>query len=207
MIGIYGGSFDPIHNGHLRMAVTVQESLDLSQLKFIPCRQHALQKTFHASSKHRLAMLQLAIAGRSHFSIDSIEIDNPKISYTLETLKALKQKHPEETLVLILGLDAFLSLPQWFKWKELLDYSSIIVTTRPGYELPNSGVLIDYLHEHLFATSKELLHADRHGIYMLPAPLLNISSHYIRDEIQMNHSATYLLPENVINYIKQENLY
>src|SRR3990167_8466433 len=132
MIGIYGGSFDPIHNGHLRAALETCEQLQLQKILFIPCYHHAFNKCLHASSEQRLAMLQLAIQGNSLFTVDDREINQPSTSYTIDTLISLHKEYPKQKFALIIGTDAFLQFHQWHRWREILHYANIIILHRPG---------------------------------------------------------------------------
>ena len=207
MIGLYGGSFDPIHNGHLRAALVVQQQLNLAAIKFIPCGEHAFQKPLQASNEQRLAMLTLALAEQNDFSLETIEIDREETSYTVQTLERLSAQYPGERFALILGLDAFLSLPQWNRWQELLDYASLIVTSRPGYVWPEDNELARYVAQHRITDSDQFLQSQQSAIFMLEMPALNISSCYIRLQLQQQHSIDYLLPSPVVDYIAEHSVY
>lgn len=134
MIGILGGTFDPIHFGHLRTALDVVEDLNLQQLRFIPCGEPPHRDQPHASPAQRLAMVQLAIASESRFMVDAREIQRGGPSYMVETLESLRQELGEQqSLGLIVGLDAFAALDSWYRWQDLIDLAHLIIMTRPGW--------------------------------------------------------------------------
>ena len=143
MIGVFGGSFDPIHNGHLRAAVEIGEHLQLQQIRFVPCHIHALSKSFHASSSQRIKMLEIALKNQPHFVVDDREMKLEQTSYMVDTLMSLREEYGKDKLGLILGVDTFLQLPKWHRWQEILDYASIIVVQRPGYQLPSDSNIHD----------------------------------------------------------------
>jgi nicotinate-nucleotide adenylyltransferase len=207
MIGLFGGSFDPIHNGHLRVALEAQQRLGLSQVRFIPCHTHAFAKPIQATAAQRLAILKLAISGEPHFHVEPHEIEQHNVSYTIDTVITLKHKFPTEKLALLIGVDAFVALPKWHRWQEIIDYASIIVLHRPGYTIPVAGEVIDYLKEHECHDAKTFTEQSPSGIYLLSLPMLEISSTYIRHSIRDGKNAKYLLPDAALNYIHEQKIY
>ena len=132
-IGLIGGTFDPVHNGHLYLAEQAQKFFDLERVIFLPAfRSPHKLATEPESRKHRLAMLSLALKNRTTFSINQIEIDNQAVSYTVDTLKELKSKNSDWNLFLILGADAFQSIDTWKESSQLLSFCNIVVGERPG---------------------------------------------------------------------------
>jgi nicotinate-nucleotide adenylyltransferase len=206
MIGIYGGSFDPIHHGHLRAALEVCERLSLDKLFFVPCFQHPLNKAINAESQHRLAMLQLAIGNCPLFAIDQRELQRNDYSYTIETVESFNTSYPQEKLALIIGADAFLQFQQWHRWTEILDYANIVILHRPGYHLPEGDLKV-YLEQHQCTNSKNFGKTSNNSIIILEMPLLEISSTYIRQQIKSGLSAQYLLPYSVNKYIVANDIY
>ena len=206
MIGVFGGSFDPIHFGHLLAAQTCIEQLSLKKLLFVPCHQHPFGKQFSASNQQRLDMLQRAIADNQLLAIDDRELHSEQTSYTFDTLNALAQDYPEQKLAFIIGIDAFANLPSWHRWQEILELAHIIVLPRPGFILPESGELYDYLCQHYCVDPKTLADSTS-KIVIIDAPLLEISSSEIRDMFAKKQNPRYLLPNKVLNYIKEQHIY
>jgi len=207
MIGIFGGSFDPVHNGHLRAALETYQRLRLEKICFLPCYQHAFSKPLQASASQRLKMLELATIKQPFFCVSDDEIKQQTTSYTIETLKAMKQRQPQEKLALMIGIDAFLELPKWQQWRTLLDYASIIVLHRPGHYLPGNGLIDEYLAEHRCKDKATFINQEIHSIFLLSIPMLEISSTYIRQQIKEQQSVLYLLPQTIVNYINEKNIY
>lgn len=206
MIGVYGGSFDPIHFGHLLAAQTCIEQLSLEKVLFVPCHQHPFGKQFVASEQQRLDMLQLAIAKNPLLDIDQRELQQEKTSYTVDTLTSLQQDYPDQKLALIMGIDAFAHLPSWHRWQEILELAHIIVLPRPGFTLPESGELHDYLKQRHCADLSTLTESTSQ-IVILDAALLEISSSEIRGLLAEGQSPRYLLPELVLDYIHDQGIY
>ena len=135
-LGLFGGTFDPIHLGHLRLAETAREALSLERVRFIPAGQPPHRATPGASGADRLAMARLATADNPGFEVDAAEVDAAQASFTILTLERLRAElGPARPLVLLLGVDAFLGLPTWRRWTELFDFAHLAVASRPGYTL------------------------------------------------------------------------
>ncbi|MSP53029.1 MAG: nicotinate-nucleotide adenylyltransferase [Gammaproteobacteria bacterium] len=205
MIGIFGGSFDPIHNGHLRAALEVLQRLELKKILFVPCQQHAFGKTFNATAAQRLEMLELAIQGEEEFVVDARELQRTGISYTIDTLIELNAENPNEIYSLILGMDTFLSLHKWHQEEEILNYANVIVVDRPALEA--TRMIDSTFADYVCTNVHEFMHSKAGKIFFLSAPLLEISATYIRNEVAANKSIRYLVPEAVADYIQTEKIY
>jgi len=231
-IGIFGGTFDPIHYGHLRAALELQQILDLAEVRFIPCQTPVHKQTVFASAEHRLAMLKLATKGINNFVVDPREVYRDTPSYMIETLQSLKQDFPDTPLLLIMGNDAFSQLPTWQEWQSLLDYCHILVVLRPGYRLNLDAQMQNYYDEHVLTDASELelfpspagksggteqfpspacgrgvRGEGKGGIYVQTVTALDISATMIRAQISANLNPKFLLPDPVLAYIVGQNLY
>lgn len=145
MIGLLGGTFDPIHFGHLRPALELYETLDLEQLRIIPCGTPPHRDPPCANGEQRLAMLRLALAGQPGLVIDPRELQRPGPSYMVDTLISLREELGDVPLALIIGMDAFHGLERWHRWRELVDLCHLIVIHRPGWQEPAEGELANLL--------------------------------------------------------------
>ena len=144
-IGVFGGTFDPIHYGHLRTAFELMQALRLSEIRFLPCGTPPHRDMPQADARLRLAMVKGAIEGQPGFIIDDREIHREGPSYSVDTLIDLRSEYPHRSLCLIVGMDAFLSLPKWYQWRELLQLAHLIVAHRPGWRAPDMGPLGELL--------------------------------------------------------------
>ena len=206
-IGIYGGTFDPIHFGHLRSAEEVLAICQLQQIYFIPCKTPVHKKDAVATEHDRLAMLMLATEQVLHLTISDIEIKRNTPSYTIDTLKEFNNQFKDTPLCLLLGSDSFMQLPTWHHWKEIIEKCHIIIMKRPGFPLELSTELESFLANHLADDISEL-HENLSGkIYYQSITEMCISSTQIRAQINAGFSAHYLLPDNVLTYIEQKKLY
>ncbi len=204
MIGIYGGTFDPVHFGHLRTALEVKELFALDEVRLIPCSQPPHRETPLTFPEMRLAMLELAVQNQSELVIDRRELDREGYSYMIDTLKSLQIEKPDRSLLLIIGTDAFEGLASWHQWQQLFDYAHIVVITRPGYILqPLSG----FLSTKLVKDREDLKQDKLGGLFFQSVTQLDISATAIRLLIETGQNPSYLLPDVIINYIKKNKLY
>ncbi|MAZ38937.1 MAG: nicotinic acid mononucleotide adenylyltransferase [Legionellales bacterium] len=206
-IGIFGGTFDPIHYGHLRSALELKQILTLEQIRFIPCQQPVHKSNVYANAKQRLEMLKLATQSEPDFVIDPREVYRDTPSYMIETLSSLKQDFTDIPLLLIMGSDAFAELPQWHQWDKLLNFCHIVIVMRPGHRLNLTPQMQQYLNTHNLADANYLEKQLSGGIYVQSITALDISATMIRAQLSANISPKFLLPEAVLSYINQQNLY
>jgi len=209
-IGLLGGTFNPIHFGHLRMAQELADSLSLSAVKFIPSANPPHKPPPQVSAEHRAAMVQLAIAGNSQFQFDGRELSRTGASYTVDTLESLRDELGDGTsLILIMGSDAFTKFNTWHRWQEIIQLCHIALVQRPvsSNKEPLTKDLETFLHNH-YTEHAEDLHESSAGLVTMQAITpLEISSTAIRQALQLKHSARYLMPENVLDYIAAKQLY
>ena len=213
-IGILGGTFDPIHNGHLRIAQEALEQCDLAQVRFIPCGTPPHRPTPTASAKSRWEMVRLALNGHSDFLVDVREVFRTDPCYTVDTLTGLRAElGPQQPLCLILGGDAFLQLHTWHEWKRLFDLAHIVVLQRAGgLPLGNAMLKADTNLQAEYtarlAPGAGALHETASGvIFVADMPALEISSTDIRRRCADGKSVRYLMPEVVVNYINTNSMY
>jgi nicotinate-nucleotide adenylyltransferase len=185
-IGLYFGSFNPIHVGHLIIADTLYDRSDLDEVWFVVSPQNPLKKRQSLAHEHdRLRMVELAIEGNFHFRASDVEFRMPRPSYTIDTLTYLSEQYPQHQFCLFLGSDNLGQLKKWKNYEQILEHYKILVYPRPG-------------------ESKFLEHP---SIQVIEAPLLDISATFIRKSIQESKSVRYLLPESVSDYIRDKKLY
>lgn len=207
MIGILGGSFDPVHCGHLRLALEARQELNLDEVRLIPCGVPPHRAPPMASAALRLAMLSAATQDEPGLRVDDREITRPGPSYTIDTLASLRAEFPSTPLCLILGMDAFLGIPAWRRWRELLGLAHIAVAHRPGYEINAKGEMDKLLSQHR-VTDAAGLRAHKHGrIVLWTLPALDISSSRIRALIAQGKSVRYLTPDPVYDMIHMQRIY
>ncbi|QID16635.1 nicotinate-nucleotide adenylyltransferase [Nitrogeniibacter mangrovi] len=214
-VGLLGGTFDPIHFGHLRLAEEARETLGLAQMRLIPAGEPPHRDTPRSPARHRLAMARLAVAGNPGLQVDDIEIRHAGPSYSVLTLSRLREQlGPTRPLVLVLGADAFEGLATWHRWEELFELTHIAVANRPGHS-PHGRRWPQVLSPELAAACDGRMLADAAALRAAPAggilPFdmtpLAISATLIRDLLHHGHSARYLLPDPVLDYIAAQHLY
>ena len=206
MIGVLGGTFDPIHFGHLRPALEVHESLGLQELLFIPSHVPPHRGAPAAAAGHRLAMVERAIAGVPGFRVDSRELDRSGPSYTVDTLRVLRGEIGAECpLLLIMGLDAFAGLDTWHRWREIPTLAHVVVARRPGSTVPEDAAYLELAP----ATESRLALAGKASglVSFQSVTQLDISATDIRERLGAGRSPRYLLPDSVWRYITEHQLY
>jgi nicotinate-nucleotide adenylyltransferase len=206
-IGIFGGTFDPIHYGHLRTALELKRALGLERVHFVPAANppHRTVPTTEASL--RLRMVQAAIDGEPGFVADDRELKRPGLSYTFDTLQSFRLEFPARPLCLLLGMDAFLNLPYWNKWRELLELAHIVVAQRPGWDAPRGGSLGELYLERRTVQAQELLGTLAGRIHFQPVTQLEISSTDLRASLRAGVDPKFLVPDSVRQIILETECY
>jgi len=203
LIGINGGTFDPIHYGHLRPALEVQQQLGLQQVLFVPCYQPVHRSQPQASAKQRCEMIESAIQSQPTFALETIEIDRAGSSYMVETLAALKQRFKHESSVLMMGSDAFATFHTWHDWAGILTLANIAVMHRPNEPIPITCESGDIYQTH----QVHKLTKPAGQIVEVAVTQLDISSTLIKEHLKRGDAVDYLLPPPVIKMIEHHGLY
>ena len=206
-IGIFGGTFDPIHYGHLRTALELKSLLDLAKVHIVPCADPPHRTAPMSDGALRLRMVEAAIRNEPGFVADDRELKRAGVSYTIDTLASFRAELPGRSLCLLLGMDAFLGLPQWRRWRELTTLAHIVVAHRPGWEVPTTGTLGELLRD-LRAPSVAELHSKAAGlIHVQPVTQLEISSTDLRAALVAGLDPKFLMPDSVRKIILKTECY
>jgi nicotinate-nucleotide adenylyltransferase len=206
-VGIFGGTFDPIHFGHLRTAFELLHALRLAEVRFVPAGNPPHRGVPLCDPRHRLDMVRAAIADQPGFVVDDREVRRQGPSYTVLTLRELRAEEPGRPLCLILGMDAFLGLPQWHEWRSLLDLAHVVVAHRPGWSAPDAGALGELVAARATQRVDDLHEAVAGRILVRPVTQLEISSTDLRDLIVAGQDPRYLLPDAVRAQIRHTGCY
>jgi nicotinate-nucleotide adenylyltransferase len=186
MIGLFGGSFDPVHHGHLIVGAVAAEKLQLDSLRFVPAREQPFKAGRHrTSAEHRAAMLSLAVAGTPGLSVERSELQRAGPSYTIDTLRQLREREPGQKFVLLLGADAAADLPAWKEADQLRDLARIVVFARPGSAVADSPWIST----------------------VIEVPAIDISATEVRRRARQGLSVRYWVPDAVAEYITRHRLY
>lgn len=194
-VGIFGGTFDPVHYGHLRTAFEVRRALGLREVRFVPAGDPPHRAPPQLPAARRLELVRAAIRDEPGFVADDRELRRAGRSYTVLTLEELRAAEPRVPLCLIAGMDAFLGLPTWHRWEELLQLAHLVVAPRPGYAVPAAGVLGDLLAAHRAGSAADLRSAPAGRILFQPVTQLEISSTGLRELLAAGGDPRYLLPD------------
>lgn len=192
-LGVMGGSFDPIHCGHLAIAEEARQRYALDAVLFVPAGEPPHKPHGQASAEQRFLMTVLATAEHPRFTVSRLEIDRPGPSYTVDTLRALKQLYPRAVLHLVMGADMALDFPSWREPEAIMTLARVVAVTRPGVSLPG--------------LRRRLAQPAMAGIELIEAPGLAISSTALRERARAGFSLRYLTPDPVAAYIDKEGLY
>lgn len=204
-IGILGGTFDPVHIGHLRTALDVIEQLELDQVRLIPCGIPPHKMQLIATAEQRITMMRLAIRDDKYFIIDDRELYREGPSYTVDTLVSLRYEFVNNPLYLFLGTDAFIGINTWYNWRRLLDFAHIVVMQRPGETLTMSDELTDWYNNNL--ASKKNKYDIAGNIWPVNVTQIGISATKMRERIAKGLNLRFLMPNAVISFIKILGLY
>ena len=210
-IGIFGGTFNPIHNAHLRIAEESLDNFGLAEVVFVPAadpphKDHRLQASF----RHRLAMVSLAIQGNPRFRVSGMEGERPGKSYSIDTLRALRKQSPADNMFFIMGSDSFAEIGTWYEHPAFFDITSIIVAGRPGTTGMSLMAALPVAIADRFcydADLNRLIHSSGNTVSYLEGVPLSISSSSIRDLLRQDRSVRYLVPDSVERYLKEHTLY
>lgn len=206
-IGIFGGTFDPIHYGHLRTAFELLQSLSLSEMRFLPAGNPPHRERTIADAEQRLAMVRAAVSDQPGFVVDDREITREGLSYSVDTLGTLRADFPDRSLCLIVGMDAFLGLPKWHQWRELLELAHLVVAHRPGWRAPSMGPLGELLVDRGTGRIADLHESLAGRIYIHAVTQLEISSTELRKLIAIGRDPRYLMPDAVRAIIEETGCY
>ena len=206
-IGIFGGTFDPIHYGHLRSAFELLQALDLAEIRFVPSGDPPHRGHTFAPAALRYRMVEAAAAGQAGFVVDDRELEREGPSYTVDTLSSYREEHGATSLCLILGVDAYLGLTSWHRWDEILNLAHIIVAHRPGWRLPDTGELGGLLAQNGTENIEDLHAAPCGCIYDHAVTQLEIASTEIRKLIAAGRDPRFLMPDAVRDIIVESGCY
>ena len=207
MIGVFGGTFDPVHYGHIKPALSIKQALSLTQLLFVPNNIPPHRGAPWLSVEQRLSLLKNVVDDYADVSVDEREINREGLSYMVDTLRSLKEEYPAETFCLILGMDAFIGLSSWHQWRDILDLSHIVVMQRPGFT-PADIEKQMRPEDYLFLADKmtqdvKALGARETGLILLQSvPQLDISSTQIRKQLLNGDDVSQWLPDKIIQQLR-----
>lgn len=207
-----GGTFDPVHFAHLRLAEELADSIGLTKVRFIPTGAPPHRGTPRVIGAHRMEMVRLAIAGNPRFEADDREIRREGVCYTFDTLNELRAELGERPLCLLMGSDAFSALTTWHRWEELFDLAHIVIAHRPGFSLQQlqsclPGPLRKIYLQRLAASTGILRRDSAGAVYAGEITALDIAATQIRGLLAGGGSARYLVPDAVLDYIETNRLY
>ena len=208
-VAIFGGTFDPIHNGHLTIASELAQLLDVGEVRMIPCAYPPHRGEPNVLTEHRLAMLSAAVNdNNSPLIIDDIELRRSAPSYSIDTVKLLrKELGADIPLFMCIGMDALSKIDSWHQWDQILDFCHIAVSSRPGYKLPEVGSLCEWITRHRSDDLSEIKKKPSGHVYLCDLSMLDISSTNIREKIGKGDNTALMMPDSVISYIQKNCLY
>jgi len=204
---ILGGTFDPVHFGHLRPALEVQQALGIERVHLLPCRVPPHRDAPRGSPQQRLALLRAAVADEPALAVDERELQREGPSYMVDTLEALRRERGDQPLCLALGMDAFAGLESWHRWQDIPGLCHLVVMQRPGSAWPQRGSIAGWVKQMRVEAPQALFSRPAGCIIAVPVTQLAVSSTQIRALLAAGRSPRYLLPDVVLERIRQENWY
>ncbi len=206
-IGIFGGTFDPIHYGHLRTAFEMLQALRFGEVRFVPSGDPPHRGKTYATAPVRLDMVASATRNEPRFIVDDRELRRDGPSYTVDTLASMRAELPDVSMGLILGMDAFLGLTSWHRWEEILSFAHIVVAHRPGWRAPDIGPLGELISEHGTHRIDDLHEQTNNRIHIHAVTQLEISSTEIRELVLAGRDPRFLMPDVVRDVIINSRCY
>ncbi len=203
-IGLFGGSFNPVHQGHILAADSVHTQLGLDEIRFLPASHSPFKTRPKLSDAHRTEMLERAISGYPALKIDARELQRPGPSYTIDTLKEVARDRPGDRLYLLIGMDAWEQFEHWHQWREIIKYCHLVVLSRPNY---SPSALSEYWQEKLTSDIQSLKGSAAGKLIFVTIPASEAASNEIRERIKQGHSTHSDLPKAVSDYIEEQQLY
>lgn len=207
MLGILGGTFDPVHVGHLRLAIEVRERVGLDEVRMVPAPRPRLRGVPQVDAATRVRLLAAAVAGVSGLRVDARELDAPGPTRTVDTLGALRAEIGARPMCLILGADAASRLDRWHAWERLIGLAHLVIARRPGARLPRSGAVATLLEERREDDPAALTARPAGVIHVCEIPALDVSATAIRERLAQGRSIEFLVPEEVRQMLLSEGLY
>ncbi|MEH6575900.1 MAG: nicotinate-nucleotide adenylyltransferase [Amphritea sp.] len=208
ILAFMGGTFDPIHNGHLRTALEIQQWLGIERVALMPSKAPVHRLAPGRSAQQRLEMLRIAVVDEPALYADEREVLSSQPSFTVLTLESLRRDLGGEVpICMVVGMDAFLSLPSWDRWTELLQLAHIVVVKRPGWVYKPDEVMRRLTRTHEVTHKDKLMNSPAGHVIFHELTPLAISATQVRELISTGHSPRYLIPDGVWNYIQQQQLY
>jgi nicotinate-nucleotide adenylyltransferase len=206
-LAIFGGTFDPVHNGHLRTAFELREALRLGEVRFLPTGNPPHRDATQATAEMRLALVRAAVDSETGFAVDDRETRREGLSYSVDTLTELRAEFPRRSICLLLGMDAFLGLPNWHRWREILELAHVVVAHRPGWKAPTQGPLGEVMVDRGTGAVRDLHEAIAGRVFVHAVTQLEISSTELRQLIARGRDPRYLVPDSVCKLLRETGWY
>jgi nicotinate-nucleotide adenylyltransferase len=207
-VALFGGTFNPVHIGHLRIATELAELLQVPCMRMLPCAFPPHRGEPQASAQQRLEMLVAAISNQSLLVADDLELQRSEASYSIDTLELVRRQiGPDQPLFFCIGMDALAKIDTWQRWQELLDHCHIVVSSRPDWELPQSCTVADWIDTHRCDDLDLLQQSPAGSVHFCELTMLDLSSTEIRRKVAEGENIQFMTPDAVVDYIQQHHLY